>query len=78
MFERKECEKQREEMSEPKDNYILDEMKKLFEVMSYCIQEAAQEDPEGSKTWTSEERFEKGSNWAGRHILITEKLNDEQ
>lgn len=48
------------------------EMKKFMETISHCMQKAIEEDPEGAKTWTPEELWEKGSLWAGRNVIITE------
>lgn len=47
-------------------------MPTLADTISQCMQKAMEEDPEGAKTWTPEELWEKGSDWAGRNILITE------
>ena len=48
----------------------------LLETMSQCMQEAINEEPQASKKWTPEELFEKGANWAARHILIVESESE--
>lgn len=55
---------------------IAEEMRKLAATMSNCMQKAIEEDPESAKTWTPEELFKKGSEWAARNVLITEKENE--
>lgn len=47
--------------------------RKLAEAISYCMQQAINEDPENSKDWTPEELWEKGSIWAAKHIVISEE-----
>ena len=55
------------------DSIFSPEFAKSFaESISSCMRKAIEEDPEGSKNWSAEELWEKGSNWAGRHVLITE------
>jgi len=44
----------------------------LVKTMSYCMEQAQKEDPEGSKNWTEEDLFKKGAEWAGSHVVVTE------
>ena len=55
-----------------KSEYIGDSLADLVKCMSDCMQKAIDEDPEASKSWTTEQLFEKGASYAGRHIKITE------
>lgn len=47
--------------------------KDLFEGMAHCMKAAHEENPEEAKNWTKEELFEKGADWAGRHVLLLEE-----
>jgi hypothetical protein len=57
-----------------KQRNIQDSLNDLIKSMSHCMQKSIEENPEESMTWTPEQLFEKGSQWAGSHILITEEL----
>lgn len=50
--------------------------KSFAEAIGTCMNKAIEEDPEGSKSWTPQELWEKGSNWAGRHVIINKPNNE--
>lgn len=50
-----------------------DEIAKLVKTILNCMEEAEKECPEEAKNWTPEELWERGSDWAGRHVVISEK-----
>lgn len=53
---------------------LIEEYSKFIDSVDKCVTEAKNADPESS-TWTAEEAFIKGSEWAGRHVLIREIEN---
>jgi hypothetical protein len=54
-----------------------DALNDLFKGISSGIQGAFDEDPEGCKNLTTQELFEKSSDWAGKHVLLTDESEGE-